>query len=441
MKAVFKSLKARLLISMALLIIVILPTLMFTLEQAFKQHLELSVQNEITAQSYSILAIAEVEDNQLIMPEQLLQNKFNVINSGLYGFFLTPDKDILWQTASSLGVQIPEDFSLPAQGKTTFSNILINAVEHWVFNYSVSFDSGNASYPVTLVIIQDKTEFNSSLSEFRQQLFTWLFVIFIALIIVQLAWLYWTLMPLASFKKELAAIEEGQEQKITGNYPTELAQVTRQLNQLLAIEQQQRVTYRKALSNLAHSLKTPLAVMQNKLQESDNVEHELTQINQTIEHQLKRAQSAGESSWRLGCNILEVAENLLSALTKIYAHQGISYQIDIKRSLMFKGDKADLMELLGNLVDNASKAANSIVKVSALSNNQQLVIVVEDDGIGVSEQQKQQILQRGTRADTYEQGHGIGLAIVKDLVSSYQGQLIIDASELGGAKFSLVFSQ
>lgn len=159
-----------------------------------------------------------------------------------------------------------------------------------------------------------------------------------------------------------------------------------------------------------------------------------------IEHQLKRAQSAGESSWHLGVAIKPVVEKLTNTLRKLYTDVHIETSQSITDSDIFKGDEVDLMEMLGNLLDNACKASNNKVLLSIDIKNNALICQVEDDGIGISDNLKEDILTRGTRSDTYSQGHGIGLAIVKDLVESYQGQLTISQShQLGGANFTLIF--
>lgn len=262
------------------------------------------------------------------------------------------------------------------------------------------------------------------------------------MLVVQLIWLYWTLKPLALFRQELEQIKLGHSSEVKGKYPKELQQVTEQLNTLLHTEQSQRVRYRNALSDLAHSLKTPLAVIQSKIGKSHDVENEVFQINATIEHQLKRAQSAGESSWRLGCSIVETVNELVMALEKIYQRKQLTFHIDVSNSSVFKGDKADLTELLGNLLDNACKAASANVSLSATMAKSIIVFIVEDDGNGMTQAQIGRVMERGTRADTYEQGHGIGLAIVKDLVTSYKGTISIEHSQqYGGAKFTLSFNQ
>jgi two-component system sensor histidine kinase PhoQ len=259
-------------------------------------------------------------------------------------------------------------------------------------------------------------------------------------IVIQVVWLLWTLKPLKVLANELEYIEQGKKKALEENYPLELQQVTSQLNTLLLTEQNQRKRYRNALADLAHSLKNPLAVMQSEASLSKDALSQISLINNIIEHQLKRAQSAGESSWHLGVAVKPTLDKLVASLNKVYQDKSLHFTIHAEQDTLFKGDEADLMEMLGNVLDNACKAAKFSVSVTVKTNNEKLIITVEDDGVGIESSQQQAILARGTRADTYHAGHGIGLAIVRDLVNSYQGQLSIGTStSLGGAAFTITF--
>jgi len=471
----FNSLKFRLILSAGLMILLVLPLIGFTLSNAFEQKLTQSIKRELSAYSYAILAVAEVESNQLFMPEQLLENQFNVAQSGLYAIIsqrtliktvsteksLTQDKffknKTLWQSHSLLGMNTPNKIMSPEVGKIDFSRIPLSSDQfeensHFIFSYTVSFttyqsnDSNESfDFPITIHIIKSLADFENLQQQFQQQLWTWLLVLMLLLVVVQVFWLLWTLKPLRDLKEELQKIETGNLDRLQKNYPVELTQVSTQLNLLLATEQGQRKRYRNALADLAHSLKTPLAVIQSQGELTQSSQEQLAIINQTIEHQLKRAQSAGESSWHLGVNVDEVLTKLFNSLAKIYYDKGLVFtknNHDKKaKKAMFRGDEADLLELLGNLLDNACKAAKSAVLVEVNTINESLIIKIADDGLGLNDEEKIQVLQRGTRVDTYQQGHGIGLAIVRDLVSSYQGELSIAQSKrLGGAEFSLRFN-
>ena len=443
------SLKVRLLLSTLVMTIVILPIIGFTLSNAFEKQLKLSIQNELKAYSYSIFTVAEVENNELLMPDFLLENQFNVSQSGLYAVImpLTPkiyqaqlSPEALWQSQSLLTIALPKSLPAPNVGQTQFTTIAIAGNPHLLYSFSVSFAQNGQSFPITLHLIKDQQSLLTVLNDFRKHLWTWLLILMAVFILVQIIWLLWTIKPLSALTNELEQIEKGQKKRLDANYPIELEQVTQQLNTLLMTEENQRKRYRNALSDLAHSLKNPLAVIQSQRDISVNSTEQLQLINQIIEHQLKRAQSAGQSSWYLGIEVIQVVDKLIASLTKIYRDKNLSFIVERDPNAIFKGDEADLMEILGNILDNACKAAKEKISIKVLNANDKLTIEIADDGLGIDESQQAVILSRGGRADTYQAGHGIGLAIVNDLVSSYQGQLVISQSPLlGGANFLLIF--
>jgi len=455
----FNSLRTRIMASALLIIVVVLPSIGIALNNAFEQQVRSNVQDQLNAYFYSILAVTEMENGELLMPEVILDNQFNVINSGLYALITiakSPDAPtdaaqtpIIWFSNSFLGANIQQALPAPEVGNGRFAQIELNGEPHFIYSFSVRFDisSTNAkqnekTIPITLHIIKDLASVIEQQKAFSQQLWTWLLILIVVLLIIQVFWLIWTLKPLARFTQELNAVRVGEAEQLSQHYPNELNAVAKQLNALLRTEQQQRKRYRNALSDLAHSLKTPLAVMQSQKDLSASSMEQLRQINRTIGHQLKRAQSAGSYAWHLGIKVALVSDKLLRTLAKIYPDIDISYARHPLANSTFHGDEADLTEMLGNLLDNACKAAKSKVSVSVYEQSKSLFIVVEDDGKGISSTQKSLILERGKRADSYEQGHGIGLAIVRDLVDSYEGNIQIDTStELGGAKFTLCFVQ
>lgn len=460
---VLNSLKVRLILSALLVILVLLPLIGFTLNDAFKQQVKSATRNELSAYVSAVLAVTEVENKQLIMPEQLLENQFNVIQSGLYALISTPavpkssnnarlskindgSPNILWQSNSFLGLEAPSDLPSPPAGQSEFSEIQLDDKPYLIYSFSARFEQQPTSqqtrqFPLTIHIIKDQADFQLQVKQFTKQLWSWLLILMVLLVIVQIVWLLWTLKPLAKFTQELREIEQGHANQLKAIYPSELQAVARQLNALLNTEQNQRKRYRNALSDLAHSLKTPLAVLQSQKGLGRSSIEQVAIINRIIDHQLKRAQSAAGSSWHLGIKVSSVSDKLIRTLTKIYREPQILIDQDVDPQAVFKGDESDLTEILGNVLDNACKAAKSQVLLTVKTTENVLIITVEDDGKGVSAEQQTQIFERGIRADSYQHGHGIGLAIVRDLIDSYNGQLSVSTSEtLGGAKFLFRFS-
>ncbi|MDO6428276.1 ATP-binding protein [Thalassotalea sp. 1_MG-2023] len=441
----FNSLKSRLLVSAVFMVVVLLPIVGITIIKAYQGHMESGVNNELTAYSYSLLTVAEYEQGQLQMPEILAENRFNIVQSGLYAAISDKNTDqLLWQSQSLLATALPEQVPSPAVGNERFTTIIIDDKEHFIYSFSVLFSDLTGEHAVTLHLIKDQSSFLVLMAEFKQQLWLGLLILMAVLLLLQYVWLRWSLQPLSRLTAEISAIEQGKSKQLSSRYPLELQQVTEQLNNLLDTEKMQRTRYRNALSDLAHSLKTPLAVIQGDVNTNNtaNVQEQIDVMNLMIEHQLKRAQSAGHAAWYLGVTVAPCLQKLINSLEKIYREKSLIIDSQCDEQLMFKGDEADLLEILGNLLDNACKAAKSIVSIEVLSLNNKLVINVEDDGKGIAKTDVAKILKRGKRADTYQQGHGIGLAIVRDLVDSYKGTLAITHSTTyGGACFTLSFNQ
>ena len=441
MNKLLGSLKVRIVVSALLLILVLLPIIGITVNNAFETQINVAAKNQLKAYVYSVLAMAEVEEGELQMPEHLLENQFNVIGSGLYAIITTKDNQLLWTSNSFLGLNMPLNLPKPATGRNSYDSILINNNPQLIYSYSVSFATSEHPFTMTLHIIKNQHEYQQQINQFSNTLWTWLLILMALLFSVQLSWLLWTLNPLGKFSQELSAVEQGKSMQLGTDYPIELQNVAKQLNTLLQTEQNQRKRYRNALADLAHSLKTPLAVMQTQANLNDASLEQINRINHIVAYQLKRAQSAAGTGWHLGVSVDDSATRLIRTLGKIYQEKqlNITYQGDAEAR--FKGDESDLTEMLGNVLDNACKAANSTVIVNVKQLPNQLHISVEDDGAGVPKDKQQQIFERGIRADTYAQGHGIGLAIVRDLVDSYHGTLTVAQSDtLGGAKFEFEFT-
>ena len=439
------SLKTRLVLSALLFILVLLPLIGVALNDAFAEQVKSAAKNELSAYVYSVLAVTEVENKRIFIPELVLENRFNLIQSGLYAIATTEDAEhkqsIVWHSQSFMGITPPAQFTIPPTGQSAFEQIDLAGAPHLIYSFSVSFASLNENVPVTVHIIKDEHEFQQQIAQFNQQLWTWLLILILVMLIFQLSWLIWTIRPLARFTQELHDVEQGKSTQLSSQYPSELQAVARQLNILLNTEQTQRKRYRNALADLAHSLKTPLAVIKSQVDLSEASSEQVSNISRIISHQLKRAQTAAAASWHLGIKVDEVANKLLRTLAKIYREPQINLGGEIAEQAVFKGDEADLTEILGNLLDNACKAAKSKVKLTATGDAYQLQLCIEDDGPGISEALQTQIFERGIRADSYRQGNGIGLAIVRDLVDSYNGRISVSRSEnLGGAKFTVNFT-
>jgi two-component system sensor histidine kinase PhoQ len=263
--------------------------------------------------------------------------------------------------------------------------------------------------------------------------------------------LRWSTFPLQELAADVSGIEAGERDQLQGSYPSELLTVTKNLNLLIRSERERQSRYRTTLEDLAHSLKTPLAVLSTALQEStDNqvlpaqqrqeMKEQLDRMDQIVSWQLKRAVKSNHNQWLAKpVPVTPVIEKLLSALQKVYRDKAMQLETHLDEKALFYGEKSDLMEICGNLLDNAFKYGNSKVAVSTKTKGRRLVIEVSDDGPGIDEGKRHWVLERGARADTAKSGQGIGLAVVVELVSAYHGEIRIQTGSLGGAVITVRF--
>jgi two-component system sensor histidine kinase PhoQ len=265
------------------------------------------------------------------------------------------------------------------------------------------------------------------------------------LLAAQWAILRWGLSPLRRVADELTRLERGEQERIAGNYPTELQRLTDNLNTLLTHERSQQKRYRDALADLAHSLKTPLALVRGALRDavrSDptarTLDEQVERMDRIVAYQLQRASTSGRSRLAAPQPLRPAVERMLAALAKVHGDKRIATEVVVDAGVRFRGDEGDLTELLGNLLDNAFKWGRTQVRVSAEAAGGRLTLSVEDDGQGVAPEQAQRVLERGVRADQSVPGQGIGLAVVHDIVDAYGGELRIERSGLGGARIILV---
>ena len=435
------SLRLRSFAAAVLALLIFIPLTAVTLEQAFNGSLSQSMLQQLRAQSLTLISEFELDNtgSQAQMPEQLYNEQFNIPDSGLYAFIQSQD-GVLWQSLSTLNWQQQPDFFAPDIGAEVFIEDFLMQNNYFLYAYTAEFETSEGYQPVSFYVLQDKQVFNTEKSKFANTLWNWLGLIALLLLILLLVSLNAALLPISRLNKQIRQAESGQLKRIDQRYPPELEKLKSSINNLLDTEQQQRSRYKNSLSDLAHSLKTPLAVLSGTAGLPEQAKEPISQINLQIQRQLKRAVAGTSSTFEQAVSIKPVVDKLFNAMNKVYADKHLTLTHDIQhQALGFHGDITDLMEILGNVLDNACKAAVKQVTLSVLTNLNTLLIHVEDDGPGIPKDKREQLLERGTRLDSYKEGQGIGMAVVADLVSAYQGQLKIKQSNLGGAKLTLIF--
>ena len=287
------------------------------------------------------------------------------------------------------------------------------------------------------------------LESFRQRIYAATTLAFLITALLGYVLLRRGLRPLRRVINELTKVQRGEAVRMGDRHPRELEPLTDSINAFIESERENLDRQRNTLADLAHSLKTPLAVLRTQLDSGNDgpelreeLDAQLRRMNNLVTYQLSRAASSGHKLFSAPLPIEPNAEEIVRGLEKVYAAKGVLCEFDIEPSARFHGEPGDLQELLGNLLENAFKWARRRVLLSvrpapaAGSRRAGLVLSVEDDGPGIAPEEVAHILQRGVRGDERVQGHGIGLAIVQDLVKGYRGELQVSRSEeLGGARF------
>ena len=247
------------------------------------------------------------------------------------------------------------------------------------------------------------------------------------------------LLPLRRVSEALARIRDGKAQSLEGNFPNEIAPLASELNSLIAHSAEVVARARTHVSNLAHFLKTPLSVLASEADAagasplSDSVKRQVFTMRRQVDHYLMRARAAGNVSALGNRTAVEpVLADLTRVLSRIHQTRGIEIEFECPPNLFFRGERQDLEEMMGNLIDNACKWARAEVHVTARREGATLVLDVEDDGPGLSPAERQKVGTRGERLDETVPGSGLGLAIVRDISKLYGGFFVLDASPRGG---------
>lgn len=263
--------------------------------------------------------------------------------------------------------------------------------------------------------------------ELKRSYMVWSWFVYVLaanlLLVIPLLWVaaWWSLRPIESLAKEVRELEEHHREKLNPNTTRELTRLVSNLNRLVRSERERYDKYRTTLTDLTHSLKTPLAVMQSTL---------------------RSLRGGGTLLSRELHPIAPLLDSLTSALNKVYQRKGVNISLDISPEITFVGEQNDFMEVMGNVLDNACKYCLEFVEVSVRqTTDSHLHILVEDDGPGIPQSQRRAVFDRGQRADTLRPGQGVGLSVAREIVEQYDGEIIAGESLLGGACMEVVFGR
>jgi two-component system sensor histidine kinase PhoQ len=440
------SLQKRLVLAFGVLLILFLTLAGFVLVRAYRESVVAGVEERLQLQVYALLGVAEPEGESFFLPD-LEEARFAQIDSGLYGFILDRSGREVWRSASALNLNLADSGFMVGEivpGQTLYGSL--NTREQgslsWA-SYGVYWEAQDQIYD--FVVMESTAPTQAQIREFRSNLYLWFGALAVFLSIAQYLLLRWGLQPLKQLAVDVSAIEAGEQDQLQRAYPDELRAVTDNLNLLIKSERDRQARYRTTLGDLAHSLKTPLAVLSTALQEmkrenrftdqhKHDMDEQLERMDAIISYQLKRAvKNNHQQILAKPVHVAPVLRRLLAALGKVYRDRNIQLTTAIPEDVLFYGEESDLMELCGNLLDNAFKYGNSRVDVKVSQKGRNLLLEFNDDGKGIAEDDRHWVLERGARADTVKSGQGIGLAVAVEIVSAYGGEIHIDENEWGGA--------
>lgn len=296
--------------------------------------------------------------------------------------------------------------------------------------------------PLILYVGIDRTAADASVNSFALRLAVALGVLAVGLIGGIVLMIRYGLRPLHTIQNNLGDVRAGRRDNLDGEYPAELTPLVTEINTLITHNRKVVERARTHVGNLAHALKTPLAVLKNEARGSDKlselVRRQTEAMNSNVTHYLKRAQAAAQAEV-LGArtDVREPVEGIARMLERLHRDKGLAIDVEVDANAIFRGERGDFDELIGNLLENAAKWCKSRINVKVTRNDDGLQVTVDDDGPGLPPEHRAKALERGKRLDESAPGTGLGLSIVTELADIYGGRLHLEDSPIGGLRARL----
>jgi len=442
-----RSLRLRLLAGAALAILVSLVVAWFAMTLLFARHLERREIEELDRLSLPLIAGLRLDEKGAPVAEQLPTDpRFSRPSSGLY-----------WQVVTASGTIRSRslwDQELPsAKDETTRS--WHNRIVEGPFEPQLLLLERHlrlaGDHEVTIQFAVDGASAGRARAEFGQELFLFLAGLWLVLSAAAAVQVQLGLQPLAKLREALKALRLNPSERLAvQDHPPEVEPLTQAINQLAETREGDLARARRRAADLAHGLKTPLAVLKAQSRHvreiggdavADNLDKAVAAAAAAVEAELARARAAAarESSGPVSAPVREVAERVVSVVERTEAGAALVFEIESLPGLTLPGNAEELSEILGALVENAARYARRRVRIMATADSASACLVVEDDGQGLKDWQAEEALIRGRRLDETGPGHGLGLAIARDLVEARGGTIALKPSELGGLKVKMIW--
>ena len=453
----FNSLAFRLFATSAAWTLLVLPVAGYWIYSLYRDNVQLS----FDAQLKKLLTAVDLDSmgsttDDPVQPQNLYEPLFEVTHSGWYcqikPILPGTGKTLVSASLATESLASPNDKKFPTDSTgTRWMNVpgpkgetirILEVID------TPGHDPLKPEYSVIVAGPQDWLE--TANIAFRNLLAIALSLVGLGLVTLTLFQVRFGLLPLRRIENGLAAVRSGDAAKLAGQLPAEIEPLQAEINALIQSNQEIVDRARTQVGNLAHALKTPLAVITNEAREDKGtlgrkVSEQAEIMRDQVAHYLDRARMAASAGAIGRVTVVEpVAEPLVRALERINRDKGVAVTMTVTPGAKFQGEKHDLEEMLGNLLDNACKWGRKAVYLTVtvappdpVSKARRMKIVVEDDGPGLTAEQRAKIGKRGMRLDESKPGSGLGLSIVSDLATSYRGAMSLDASLRGGLQVTL----
>ena len=442
------SISARLLVTMTVVLFAAFAGTIVLLDALFRQMSEDAIRDLLEVQVLTLIGVAEPgADGTLVLPTDLPEARLNSLSSGLFAEIVDPVGQRVWRSPSAIGIELARGLSVDAGERLYQRRRLATGTEVLVLGIGITWELvGDTSYGFQVFVAEDLTAYQRQLARFRQQMFGWFAAVMLALLIAIGLLLRWGLRPVRRMAGQIRAIETGDADLLSEDYPRELAGVARNMNALVHSERQRITRFRTTMDDLAHSLKTPLAVVRSELgarePDADVLREQVARMQGVIDYRLRRAAAMGPRTIAPRPVLLApVCKEVASSLRKIHRDKLVEFKLLVPDGMTYRAEQGDLYELIGNLLDNAWKWCRGNVVLELVDEaSAGLRLTITDDGPGIPDDDVDAVLDRGNRGQSvaaHQQrgdvpGQGIGLAVVAEIVELYRGELAITRDEEGG---------
>ncbi|TDX99342.1 ATP-binding protein [Thiohalophilus thiocyanatoxydans] len=438
---IFRSLRANLNLGLLLTVAILAIALWGLIGIAVKEIISDYIETRLEHDAETVLVAAHIDgDGQVSLDQQKIQNIYHRPFSGHYFVIHNGEQTLasrsLWDETLSVS-------DTPEAGDVTLSHqpgprrqLLLVRQQHYE----------KQGRQLLIITAEDVSSINAQITRFHWQFGLLVLAVLVILLLSQTAIIHLAMRPVRQAQQAIKKLESGEASELPENVPAEVLPLVKEINRLLRQQQQRLLRSRHAMGDVAHAIKTPLALILQWYESLDEAEqqhhapvlHQIRKIQQRIDDELKRARLSGDRRSQRRFDLDDDLPPLLDTLKRLY--QDKTLQVDVHSTIepRLPLEQEDGTELLGNLLDNAWKWAASRIHLGFDRQDAMLCITLEDDGPGIEPQHATTLLQRGQRQDESISGHGIGLSIVKQIVESYHGTLQLDRSPaLGGLRVAI----